>query len=180
MNARIALPVFLLVGACSAPAAEPIAAREISQNDIDAVDAATRPAFALNEVQARDMLATLGAPWNDRPFADDTHTDSLTDGYIRTMLHRGGSTEVLTLPDAKVWRVELRTGAGERCGKAEILLAALPKVLAAAAPDATVDASTMAKLSAALKTKGGEEVDLGNAKVSVSGGCVSSMYVTAA
>ncbi len=178
------LPVALMLGcvACTPQAPEPVTSREVSQNEIDAAgppEVQQRPSFALDDTAALDAIAKLGTPWSTQPFLDDARPDSLTGGYYHTLGNSGGSSDVFTLPNGRVWRVNLRVGVGERCGQPSQLEAAFSGLLAIVAPKAELDANTKVKLAKALRTRTGEDADLVGVNVKMSGGCVAALSLTA-
>lgn len=180
MKARFALSICFLTCACSLTATAPL--REVPANEIDAAgtsEASARPSFDLDESSALRAIKDLGAPWSVAPLIDDTKPDSLTLGSSRSVINKLGSADVYTLPDGHVWRIVLRTGFGNRCGKRGILIAALPKLLSKVAPATGVDPLLMRKLSAALAADTIEEADLAGAKVNVSGSCIAALSVSA-
>jgi hypothetical protein len=182
MKARVAVAAMLACAACSPPAPAPITSREVSQNEIDAAgdpQPPARPSFALDEPSMLAAVENLGLPWSAQPIVDDARPDSLTKGTYRSMMSSGGGADVFTLPSGRVWRVNLRTGFGDRCGQSNVLVATLPKLLAIVAPGAAVDEATRDKIAAALRTGKIEEAELAGVKLNVAGGCVPTVSATA-
>lgn len=167
--------IALLLTACGSADEEPLAP---STNDIP-VPAPSKPTFApapafeLDEVDARDLVATLGSPWTGKPVLDRESSDEFTGGFSDLLIFGGGSATIYTLPNGQVWQLQLRTGVGDRCGSSKPLARSYPIAMKSIAPDQqNVIPPAIAK---ALASTSLDRLDLDGLRVIASGDCVRQL-----
>jgi hypothetical protein len=142
-----------------------------------AVAPPSAPSFDMDEVDARDLIDSLGRPWSGKPVLDQESEDGFTGGYSDLLLFDGGSATIYTLPDGKVWRLRLTAGFGERCGEVEPLFRAYPTV--ASRLTGSSSAPPPDALGEILNADLNQVVDLEGAKVTASGKCVRTVTFSA-
>lgn len=95
------------------------------------------PAFAATTDTAIRTIRALGAPWADAKQSDPMR-DAKTGGLVHVMTSDGGSAQVFSRPEGKVWKLRLTSGAPNNCGTSAVLIAALPKLTSMLKPGATL------------------------------------------
>lgn len=134
-------------------------------------------AFDSNEVDARDLIDSLGAGWKGLTLMDPT-ADGYTNGYHRELSGRDRTAAIFTLPDGRVWDLQLRSGVGGRCGTAASLIPLVEPVLHALAPKVSLTVEQHQQIVRGLRTKDSSEiVEIGNVRVGGSGGCVRQLDI---
>ncbi|PKP93157.1 MAG: hypothetical protein CVT77_06400 [Alphaproteobacteria bacterium HGW-Alphaproteobacteria-16] len=145
-----------------------------AQPSAAALDA--RPSFPIDEVDARDLIDSLGAPWRE-PVADDTRADSFSGGYVRQMAFKGRSVGIYTLANAKVWNLQVRSGYGEQCGSGDDIAPHIARIYQAVRPGQSLDATQLATLQRGLTIEAGERLDLEGVRIKTFGTCIKLLDV---
>lgn len=109
---------FSLLSACQGEANQPTPMQNTGNASgiIGSLAAPSRPYFSLDEVDAEDLVGSMGAAWQTdvRPLEND---DSLTGGRVKTLLFKRGSASLFILPNGKVWRLRINVGMGDTCAR---------------------------------------------------------------
>ena len=128
------------------------------------------PAFAVDSDTALAQIKALGEPWADAKRSDPMR-DAKTGGLVNVLTSDGGSAQVFSRPEGKVWQVRVTTGAPNNCGSSEPLIAAMPKLVGMLKPGLTLsDADTLA-LGNGMTDLRPTTRDLDGMKATVVGGC---------
>lgn len=128
------------------------------------------PAFAVGSDTALSQIKALGEPWANAKQSDPMR-DAKTGGLVNVLTSDGGSAQVFSRPEGKVWQVRLTTGAPNNCGSSEPLIAAMPKVVAMLKPGLTLSDADSLALGNGMTDLRPTTRDLDGMKATVVGGC---------
>ena len=152
-----------------------LAACDSAPNSDDATavvnDAApARPAFAIGADAALAGVTALGEPWASAKRSDPMQ-DAKTGGLVTVLTSDGGSAQVFSRPEGKVWQLRLTTGAPNDCGSSAPLIAALPKVVDMLKPGTKLSDADSLALGNGMTDLRPTTRDLDGMTATVVGGC---------
>lgn len=139
---------------------------------------AEKPSVRLpgSEYDLRKPLLDL-AHLEDDGLPFERREDGFTGGEAVSGQYEKGILNFFTMPDGGLWKVQLRSGYGVKCGTALSSPDAVEGFVRLVAP--SVDAAAIApQLLAALRNKAIEQVHVGSLRFTAAGNCVQSLDVT--
>ncbi len=137
---------------------------------------ARRQTFPIDEVDARDLIDALGAPWRGG-LIDDARADGYSGGYSRMIRLPNGSVTIHTLADGRVWNLQLRSGMGDRCGRARDIAPHITRIYATLQPGKQVSGDALVALVAGLDAPGARQITVAGVRLSTLGDCIRSLDV---
>lgn len=180
MNKCVGLLAFALLAGCKPSPVENhqqdiIAPLRTEEKDSFAPVVEKPPRLPLRVSEAFSVLEDV-AQLKTEGFPPARTDDSLSGGEALRQSYKNGMLDIYTMPDGEIWRINVTSGIGDRCGKQFSNKSIVQKVVSTIAPDA--DPSVAEKLFAALKSESMDEAFAGSIRFTASGGCLQRLGVT--